>query len=28
VFAAGVHLLGVEEWRQGLGWIKGKLAKR
>jgi putative peptidoglycan lipid II flippase len=28
VFAAGVHLLGVEEWRQGLDWVKGKLVKR
>ena len=28
VFAAGVHLLGVQEWRQGLDWIKGKLVKR
>ena len=27
VFVAGVHLLGVEEWRQALGWVKGKLKR-
>ena len=28
VFAAGVHLLGVEEWRQALDWVKGRLTRR
>jgi len=28
VFLGGVHLLGVEEWQQALGWVKGKLVKR
>ena len=28
VFVAGVHLFAVEEWRQGLDWIKGKLKRR
>jgi putative peptidoglycan lipid II flippase len=28
IFVAGVHLLGIEEWQQALGWIQGKLGKR
>jgi len=28
LFAAGVHLLGVEEWHQALDWVKGKLKRR
>ncbi|HUV38867.1 MAG TPA: oligosaccharide flippase family protein, partial [Planctomycetota bacterium] len=28
VFIVGVHLLGVEEWRQALDWLKGRLGRR
>ena len=28
VFAVGVHVLGVEEWRQALDWVKRKLKRR
>jgi putative peptidoglycan lipid II flippase len=28
IFAVGVHVLRVEEWRQGLAWVKGKLGRR
>jgi hypothetical protein len=27
IFAAGVHLLGVEEWHDALGWVKRKLQR-
>ena len=27
IFAAGVHLLGVEEWHDALGWVKKKLKR-
>jgi len=28
IFVAGVHVTGLEEWRQALDWVKGKLRRR